>query len=154
MDAQFPDRIPVDARDVLRRYSPRWLEYCGDSKTFSDALKRLEDADEAVLTEVLSDALAYVHETAYRARIYQEALNRLEQGATEAEVDKWLEHLDYPVEHNQLRPALLRRIGQAAQSAIVFIKGFIVQIVSILNLPLQSWEVSFSASPGITVTFG
>jgi hypothetical protein len=153
MDERVPDRIPVEARDVLRRYSPRWQEYCGDAKTFSDALERLP-LDEAVLTEVLSDALAYVHETAYRARIYQEALNRLDQGQSEAEVDEWLWGLDYPVEHNQLRPALLRRIGQAAQSAIVFIKGFLVQIVSILNLPLQSWEVSFSASPGITVTFG
>jgi hypothetical protein len=153
MEERFPDRIPEDARDVLREYSSTWREYCGDAETFSVALERLP-LDEAVLSEVLSDALAYVHETGYQARIYQEALYRLEQGQSEDEVDEWLKGLDYPVKHNLLRPALLRRIGQAAQSAIVFIKGFIAQIVNTLNMPLQSWEVSFSASPGITVTFG
>jgi hypothetical protein len=147
------DLIPEDARSKLGAYSPTWREYCGDAETFSKALESLPEEEE-VLSAVLSDALAYVHETTYRARIYEEALNRLDQGESEDAVDEWLEGLGYPVEHNQLRPALLRGIGQAAQNAIVIIQGFIGQLVALLNLPLQSWDVTFSAPPGITLTFG
>jgi hypothetical protein len=47
----------------------------------------------------------------------------------------------------------VRRIGRAAQNAITVIQGFVTNIATILGISIQEWQVSFSASPSITVTF-
>jgi hypothetical protein len=77
--------IPEEARIFLSENSEVWRQYCEDAETFTDALNALPPPEEGVLSleeegvlsDVLSDALAYVHETTNQARIYQEALIRL-----------------------------------------------------------------------------
>lgn len=151
--------IPEEARVFLSENSEVWRQYCEGAETFTDALNALPLEEEGVLSDVLSDALAYVHETTNQARIYQEALIRLDEAlgshedekAAENEVDTWLKGVGYSVEHNQLRTALVRRIGRAAQNAITVI--FVTNIATTLGISIQEWQVSFSASPSITVAF-
>lgn len=155
------DLIPEETRIFLTENSEVWRQYCESAETFTGALNALPLEEEGVLSDVLSDALAYVHETTNQARIYQEALIRLndavgrheDEEAAENEVDAWLEGRGYSVEHNQLRTALVRKIGRAAQNAITVIQSFVTNIATILGISIQEWQVSFSASPSITVTF-
>ena len=110
--------------------------------------------DEYVMSAMMSDALGYVHESTHRARIYQEALDWHDHGASEYEVDQWLASMGYGIEHNQLRARLVRKIGQIAQDSITTIQGFVAKIATMLNMSIQDWQVSFAASPSITITFG
>ena len=147
--------IPQEARDFLNQHSEMWQAYCSHAETFSQAMDSLPVVDEYVMSAMMADALGYVHESTHRARIYQQALDWHEQqGASEFEVDHWLNNLGYGIEHNQLRARLVRKIGQIAQDSIAIIQGFVAKIATMLNMSIQDWQVSFSASPSITITFG
>jgi hypothetical protein len=149
------DNIPQDTYDYLYQHSEMWRQYCSHASTFSQAMNSLPVDQEPVLSEMLSDTLGYIHETNYRATIYQQALNYIDyEGYTEQDIDNWLFNMGYGIEHNQLRTALIRRIGQIAQNAITVIQGFVAKISTMLNMSIQEWQVSFAASPSITITFG
>src|SRR5215210_2915172 len=141
------DNIPQEAYDYLYQNSEMWQHYCADAQTFSQAMNSLPVDQEPVVSEMLSDTLGYIHETTYRARIYQQGLDYLDQGWAEESIDSWLFNIGYGVEHNQLRTALVRRIGQIAQNAITVIQGFVAKISTMLNMSIQEWQVSFAASP-------